>query len=200
MDMMCIDIGQIKQAAKLSKITLQGTRTLKSVKLRRQLRSNPALSIPGKLYFWLTKPTPMNKLTYIDDSPLDQFILKRMLSRHGSSCQVKCTDSCLGLLSLLSQPRLQADQMPDIILLDIYMPGVNPWDFLDRVRWLYPTLPKPVKIYILSARKCPADVERAKSYPFVKAFMLKPITKEILERLMMQIKFPANRFAMLEEA
>jgi CheY-like chemotaxis protein len=125
----------------------------------------------------------MSKLTYIENRPLDQFILRKILSRYGSSCEVNCTDTCLGVLSLLSQYRLDEQQVPDIILLDIYMPGFSAWDFLDRLQWLYPTLPKPVSVYILSAGGHPADVARAKRYPFVKAFLLKPITKEVLLEL-----------------
>ena len=125
----------------------------------------------------------MNELIYLDDRQLDQFILRKVLSRYGSSCEVKCTDSCIGVLSLLSQRRLDADQIPDIILLDIYMTGFNAWDFLDKVKWLYPTLPKHVEIYILTASIYPADVERAKRYRFVKAFLPKPVTKEVVQKL-----------------
>lgn len=125
----------------------------------------------------------MSKLTYIENRPLDQFILQKILSRYGSSCEVNCTDTCIDVLSLLSRYRLDEQQVPDIILLDIYMPGFNPWDFLDRLQWLYPTLPKQVSVYILSASGHPADVARAKKYRFVKAFMLKPITKEVLLEL-----------------
>jgi CheY-like chemotaxis protein len=139
----------------------------------------------------------MSKLTYIDDCELDQFILRKILSRYGSSCEVKCTDTCIGVLSLLSQYRLNEEQVPDIILLDIYMPGLNAWDFLDRIAWLYPTLPKPIEIYILSACRYAEDVERAKKYSFVKAFMLKPVTKEMLLDLIAQKELPEEKFAML---
>ena len=141
----------------------------------------------------------MSKLTYIDDCQLDQFILRKILTRYGSSCEVKCTDTCIGVLSLLSQRRLDEDQVPDIILLDIYMPGLNAWDFLDRVKWLYPSLPKPLNVFILSACKFEEDVQRAKQYPFVKAFMLKPITKEVLQKLVLQIESP-DHFELLEAA
>ena len=140
----------------------------------------------------------MSKLTYIDDCQLDQFILRKILTRYGSSCEVKCADTCIGVLSLLSQRGLDEDQIPDIILLDIYMPGFSAWDFLDRVRWLYPTFPKPVEVYILSACKHPSDVERSKQYHFVKAFMLKPITKEAIQELMRQKEPPVSRFNMIE--
>jgi CheY-like chemotaxis protein len=142
----------------------------------------------------------MSTLTYIDDRQLDQFILRKILSRYGSSCEVKCTDSCIGVLSLLSQYNATSEQLPDIILLDMYMQGFNPWDFLDRVKWLYPGLPKAVDIYILSACNYKADIERAKQYPFVKAFMLKPITKEVLQRLIQQKDQQLNRFAIMGAA
>jgi CheY-like chemotaxis protein len=141
----------------------------------------------------------MSKLTYIDDCPLDQFILRKILTRYGSSCEVKCTDTCIGVLSLLSHRRLDEDQVPDIILLDIYMPGLNAWDFLDRVKWLYPSLPGPLNVFILSASKFDQDVERAKKYHFVKAFMLKPITKEVLQKLVLQIESP-DKFELIEAA
>ena len=140
----------------------------------------------------------MSKLTYIENCELDQFILKKVLSRYGTSCEVKCTDSCIGVLSLLSQRSLSAETMPDIILLDIYNPGVNVWDFLDRIKWLYPTFPKPLEVYILSACKFPSDVERARKYWFVKAFMLKPVTKEIILDLINRKEGHVRKFPMLE--
>ena len=141
----------------------------------------------------------MSKLTYIDDCQIDQFILRKILTRYGSSCEVRCTDTCIGLLSLLSKRHLDEDEIPDIILLDIYMPGLNAWDFLDRLRWLYPTLPKPINVFILSACKYAVDVDRAKQYHFVKAFMLKPITKEVMQNLILQIE-SHRRFEVIETA
>ncbi|MGZ3767514.1 MAG: response regulator [Mucilaginibacter sp.] len=140
----------------------------------------------------------MSKLTYIDDCQLDHFILKRIISRFGSSCEVKCTDTCNEVLNLLSQYRLDREKLPDIILLDIYLPEFDAWDFLDNVQLMYPTLAKPVEIYILSACKYPEDVEHARHYPFVKAFILKPITKEVLQNLIRQKESEINRFTALE--
>jgi CheY-like chemotaxis protein len=132
----------------------------------------------------------MSKLTYIDDCQIDQFILRKILTRYGSSCEVRCTDTCIGLLSQLSKRNVDEDQIPDIILLDIYLPGLNAWDFLDRLKWLTPNLPKPISVFILSACRHTKDVERAKKYPFVKAFMLKPVTKEVIQKLVLQIESP----------
>ena len=141
----------------------------------------------------------MNKLTYIDDCKLDRFILEKILSRFGSSFEVKCTDSGNEVLNLLSQNQQSySDKLPDLILLDIYMPDFDAWDFLDKVELIYPALNRSLEIYILSASKYPADVERLKQYTCVKAFILKPITKEVLQKLIRHKISPISEFALLE--
>jgi CheY-like chemotaxis protein len=135
----------------------------------------------------------MNKLTYIDDRQLDQFILKKILSRFGSSFEVKCTDTGNEVLNLLSKNRSDRNELPDIILLDIYMNGFDSWDFLDKLQLLNPLLAKPLKVYILSASQYPEDVERARRYACVKAFILKPITVGVLQKLMRQRGVPLRK-------
>jgi DNA-binding NarL/FixJ family response regulator len=140
----------------------------------------------------------MSKLTYIETCPLDQFILRKVLSRYGTSCEVRCTGSSIGVLSQLSSRGLDAENMPDMIVLDIYDAEINVWDFLDKIKWLYPTFPKPLEVYILSASRFTADVERARKYWFVKAFMLKPVTKEMIIDLINRKQGNTRRFPMLE--
>ena len=138
----------------------------------------------------------MNKLTYIDDCQLDHFILRKILSRYGFPLEVRCTGHGDYVLDQLTQQYAEADKLPDIILLDIaYTPGFDAWGFLDNLRALYPLLAKPVEVYILSASKYPADVERLKRYDFVRAFIVKPITKEVLLKLIRLKEMSFNKFA-----
>lgn len=140
----------------------------------------------------------MNKLTYIDDCQLDHFILRKILSRFGSAYDVKCTDTGRGILNLLSRHTVDIEKLPDIILLDIYIPGFDSWEFLDKMQGLYNFLPKKIEIYILSASNYPEDIERARSYNCVKAFILKPITKEIMQKLISFKESAISKFAALE--
>ncbi len=140
----------------------------------------------------------MNKLTYIDNCQLDHFILRKILSRFGSAYDVKCTDTGKGILNLLSRHTIDVDRLPDIILLDIYIPGFDSWEFLDKMQALYPYLPKKIEIYILSASNYPADIERAQMYSCVKAFILKPITKEVMLKLISYKESSINKFTALE--
>ena len=140
----------------------------------------------------------MQTLTCIDNCELDVFILKKILSGYGIPFNVKSADTGSEVIRKLSKYKTDGSELPDIILLDIYMPGFDAWDFLDRMNWLYPTLAKSVEVYVLSAHKYPNDVERARQYPFVKAFILKPITKQVLLKLIDQKKALFQRFTMLE--
>jgi len=140
----------------------------------------------------------MNKLTYIDDCRLDQFILKKILTRYGFPFEVECMDTSEEALIQLRRECRHCEDLPDIILLDIYNPFLDAWNFLDRVEAMYPLLAKPVEVYILSASKYTTDLERLKQYDFVKAYIEKPITKEALQQLIRAKESPRHRFLALE--
>ena len=125
----------------------------------------------------------MKKLIFIDDSPLDHFILKRILNRHHLPYEVNCTANGVEVIDFLEQHRSDTDSLPDIILLDLYMPQFDGWAFLEKIEQLCTFLSKPVKVYILSASINPEDIQNIMQYAFVSSFIFKPITKNILEKL-----------------
>ncbi len=124
----------------------------------------------------------MKKLIFIDDSPLDHFILKRILSKYQLEYEVICTANGAEVISFLEQNKGDANKLPDVILVDLYMPGFDGWNFLDSVKHLYSSLSKSVRIYILSSSINPQDIEKSKQYSCLRAFIFKPITKEVLEK------------------
>jgi CheY-like chemotaxis protein len=124
----------------------------------------------------------MKKLIFIDDSPLDHFILKRILNKYQLEYEVMCTANGPEVVSFLEQNRQEVNKLPDVILVDLYMPGFNGWSFLDNIKHVYPKLAKPVRIYILSSSIDPQDMERSRQYTSVKSYIFKPITKEVLEK------------------
>jgi len=140
----------------------------------------------------------MNKLTYIDNNQLDHFILRKILSRYGIPIEIKCADSCKEVLSQMMNDSTEKENMPDIIFLDIYSAEFDAWEFLDKLQLLYPAFAKPVEIYILSALRFQTDLDRLKQYDLVKAFIMKPITKEVLQQLLKQRELPESRFTMIE--
>jgi CheY-like chemotaxis protein len=125
----------------------------------------------------------MKKLLFVDDSPLDHFILKRILNNYNLDYEVNCTADGEEVLEFLKQNRLNKLILPDIILLDLYMPRLDGWVFLEKMQQVYPHLSKPLKLYVLSSSINPRDIQWVKKFSFVQSFIFKPITKEVLDRL-----------------
>ncbi|MBS1501961.1 MAG: response regulator [Bacteroidetes bacterium] len=125
----------------------------------------------------------MKKLLFIGDNRLDYFILKRILRRYDLAYEVSCTSDEQEVIGLLQQNEPDKHRLPDIIISDISMPGIDGWGFLEQLQALHTSLAQPVGVYILSSSIDPRDIQRSKLFPCVKSFIFKPITKEVLERL-----------------
>ena len=125
----------------------------------------------------------MKKLIFIDDSPLDHFILKRILNKYQLAYEVSCTANGAEVIEFLERHRSAAENLPDIILLDLYMPEFDGWAFLEKAEKICAHLAKRLKIYILTSSINPEDIQLAKRYPYVQSFIFKPITKNVLEKL-----------------
>jgi CheY-like chemotaxis protein len=73
------------------------------------------------------------------------------------------------------------DKMPDGILLDLNMPVMDGWQFLDEFVLL--AIKKEISIFIVTSSIDPIDIERAKKHHFLKDYIMKPITAEKLKAM-----------------
>lgn len=78
----------------------------------------------------------------------------------------------------------QAEHGPDLIFLDINMPRMNGWEFLDRYRNLDPNHKAKVIIIMLTTSLNPADVFRSSHIPEISEFETKPLTQKKLETIL----------------
>ena len=74
-------------------------------------------------------------------------------------------------------------KLPDYILLDINMPLMNGWEFLDEYERLHIDPNGKSKIFIISSSVFSNDINKAKSYPLVKDFISKPLNVEKIKEL-----------------
>jgi len=72
--------------------------------------------------------------------------------------------------------------LPDVILLDLNMPIMDGWQFLDEFTSI-PTQ-KEVTIYIVTSSIDPYDMEKAKNYDSITNYLIKPITSERLQEIL----------------
>lgn len=127
----------------------------------------------------------MNKIgtaCIIDDDPIFIFGVKRMM--HLSNF---CKDFIVfhnGKLAIeaLEEQLENGQELPDIILLDLNMPVMDGWQFLDRFVKI-PTN-KSVAIYIVTSSINNEDLDKAKTYTAVSNYVVKPISIEKLQEIL----------------
>ncbi|MDP2188594.1 MAG: response regulator [Sphingobacteriaceae bacterium] len=124
------------------------------------------------------------KVLIIDDDPILIMVCTRLMKITGFSEVVYAAKEGLEGMDLLKEQLSTApEQLPDLILLDINMPVMNGWEFLDELLTLLPKMQHALPVFMLSSTIDQADFDRADSYEVVKGFYSKPLTKENLEEI-----------------
>lgn len=73
--------------------------------------------------------------------------------------------------------------IPDVIFLDINMPVMNGWDFIDEFRKIRPMISKDIMLYIVSSSADETDMIRARSLVLVDDYLTKPIAPSRLKSI-----------------
>jgi CheY-like chemotaxis protein len=124
----------------------------------------------------------MCKLIVIDDNPTDHYIIQRLLHDNYNCQQTTYVFNAGLVLDYLKENKNTEALLPDLIFLDLEMPGVNGWEFLDEFERLKINR-KDMQVHIMSSSIRSADVFRSKKYASVNSFMAKPLSKEVVNRL-----------------
>lgn len=120
----------------------------------------------------------------IEDDPITIMVCERIIRMTGFADQLKsATNGQEAMDYLQEQARKGSQDMPDIIFLDINMPVMNGWEFLEQFHNVEPLFSKQPSVYVLSSTVDPEDYARAASYGIVKRFVSKPLTKDVLESI-----------------
>jgi CheY-like chemotaxis protein len=120
----------------------------------------------------------------IDDDPIFVFGAKKIM-QYADFCSAfmifhNGDEALTNLKSIIKA----GEQLPDIILLDLNMPIMDGWQFLEEFTKI--RTEKKITIYIITSSVDPADVERSKQYDNVNNYLVKPITLETLKELLIR--------------
>ncbi|MET7029813.1 response regulator [Sediminicola luteus] len=118
----------------------------------------------------------------IDDDMVSQFSTKYVVKQCEQDALVYMSDNGEDALLQLSQFISNGEDFPDVIFLDLVMPGMGGWEFIERFQKM-PGLTKNTKIYILSAFTSSKDRNKAKNNSYIAGFFDKPITRNIVHSI-----------------
>ncbi|MEO8773734.1 MAG: response regulator [Gelidibacter sp.] len=76
---------------------------------------------------------------------------------------------------------LKEEKVPEIIFIDLNMPVMDGWEFIERFTKIEDQFKKNITLYIVSSSIDPADIHRAKSLPNIKDYLIKPTNIKELE-------------------
>lgn len=125
----------------------------------------------------------MTNLLMIDDNPIEHLIMQKMLDKFHLFPSVSHSQDARLSMNLIESFYQSPETLPDVIFLDLNMPGFNGWDFLDSFDHIYKQIKKTIDIYIISSSIDPKDQLLVDKYAFVKANISKPVKLETLLNL-----------------
>jgi len=124
----------------------------------------------------------LQNFVIIDDDKLNNKLCRSIIEKiYPESFVTEFTDPVKGF-EYIADKYSQADtDERAILLLDIMMPVMDAWAFLEAFEKLDNTVKQRVRIYILSSSIDKNDMSRAQSNPYVEYYLIKPLTRESIK-------------------
>ena len=113
----------------------------------------------------------------IDDNYIDNFVTRRILEGGDFAEKVIVSQSAADAIESLRSGEVR----PDVIFLDIRMPGMGGFEFLQEYDKLHIDNKEAIKIFMLSSSLDPTDLKKSSNNKYITQFIHKPITQKTLD-------------------
>lgn len=129
----------------------------------------------------------MVKLAYvIDDDKIHVHLLKKVIEIKALAEEILVFENGKEALNhlkkLLKNPEKEP-LLPEIIFLDLHMPVMNGWEFLQEFTKLKNKLEDEINLYVMSSSINPKELKRAQSFNLIKDYLIKPLKLKKFEKI-----------------
>ena len=126
----------------------------------------------------------MNKLNcilLIDDNDADNRYHQIIIEEMNVTAKIQMAINGVDALDILNNENME---LPELIFLDINMPKMNGWEFLEEFKMFPESKKSKIVIIVLSTSTNPNDINKAKEIAEVGHFETKPLTKKAIENIL----------------
>ena len=123
-------------------------------------------------------------IALVDDDKVFQLTASRTIKAANLTDKILQFENGEEALQFLKVNATDSENLPDVIFLDINMPFVDGWMFLDDFAHLKGNLTKQIQIYMVSSSIDPRDIDRARRNANVREYVIKPVSREKFEELL----------------
>ena len=127
----------------------------------------------------------MKKIWIVDDDTTYVFICKHLFEKVSQkNTQISVLNDGAVAIAQIEKLRDTPNQLPDLILLDLDMPCMDGWSFIDHFRVQKKSIEKDVQIIILSSSLNYKERKRAANCKEVSDYIVKPITASHIKAIL----------------
>jgi CheY-like chemotaxis protein len=127
-------------------------------------------------------------ISIVDDDEVYKFTIKRTLDLLKLTKKILMFSDGEEAIDFLNDNIKNTQTLPDIIFLDINMPVMDGFEFMEEFIKLKPKTDKKIIVYMVSSSVDPADLQRAKEISEISDYIVKPIEADQISEIVESLK------------
>ncbi|MEP2671484.1 MAG: response regulator [Cyclobacteriaceae bacterium] len=124
----------------------------------------------------------------VDDDDVYQYTVTRALKSDSLVKKILVFSDGEEALDFVTDNIGKVDDLPDIIFLDVNMPIMDGWQFMEEYIKLKPRVGKEITIYMVTSSVDPVDIEKAEKFREISDYLVKPIQPDQLRELVTSLE------------